>query len=190
VAIPLRVHVHEVGPRDGLQECGVAEIGLGDTTGMANPAHVGRLRATLRDRFLSARFTLRFHDTRGMGLANILAGLEAGMDALIAVARRVQEVACRKLESRVLAAGEVLDLAAASAAPRRAGSTSSRSPSGARTLHGSPVCRRRTSPRQGDEADRVADALVREGVIRADAARAALEELRRVARADQGRSSK
>ena len=63
-----------------LLELGVVEIGLGDTTGMANPAGVTRTCARLRERFPAARFNLHFHDTRGMGLACVLAGLAAGMD--------------------------------------------------------------------------------------------------------------
>ena len=65
-----------------LLEMGVVEIGLGDTTGMANPVHVERLCTRLRDAYPDARFNLHFHDTRGMGLANVVAGLRAGIDTL------------------------------------------------------------------------------------------------------------
>jgi hydroxymethylglutaryl-CoA lyase len=63
-----------------LLELGIAEIGLGDTTGMANPVHVERLCTALRRRHPHARLNLHLHDTRGMALANVLAGLRAGVD--------------------------------------------------------------------------------------------------------------
>jgi hydroxymethylglutaryl-CoA lyase len=53
-------------------------ITLADTTGMANPRQVGDLvRAALR-LIAPAQLTLHFHNTRGMGLANVLAAYEAG----------------------------------------------------------------------------------------------------------------
>jgi hydroxymethylglutaryl-CoA lyase len=65
-----------------LVAAGAQEIGFGDTTGMANPAQV-------RDYFPAARaalgdeveLTAHFHNTRGQGLANVLAALEAGVDS-------------------------------------------------------------------------------------------------------------
>lgn len=59
---------------------GVAGITLCDTTGMAHPAQVAALCRTFRDRFPVAMATLHLHNTRGMGLANALAGVEAGVD--------------------------------------------------------------------------------------------------------------
>ncbi|MCE4225099.1 hydroxymethylglutaryl-CoA lyase [Methylobacterium sp. C25] len=57
---------------------GIEGITLADTTGMANPRQVGELvRATLRQ-VPAERLTLHFHDTRGLGLANVLAAREAG----------------------------------------------------------------------------------------------------------------
>jgi hydroxymethylglutaryl-CoA lyase len=59
---------------------GIAEIGLADTTGMANPLQVERTVARVLDRLGDrARFSLHFHNTRGMGLANAVAGLRAGI---------------------------------------------------------------------------------------------------------------
>jgi hydroxymethylglutaryl-CoA lyase len=63
-----------------LRDAGAQEIGFGDTTGMANPAQV-------RDYFPAARealggeveLTAHFHNTRGQGLANVLAALDAGV---------------------------------------------------------------------------------------------------------------
>jgi hydroxymethylglutaryl-CoA lyase len=59
---------------------GVAGITLCDTTGMAHPAQVAALCRTFRGRFPEAVLTLHLHNTRGMGLANALAAVEAGVD--------------------------------------------------------------------------------------------------------------
>jgi hydroxymethylglutaryl-CoA lyase len=134
-----------------LQEAGAQEVGFGDTTGMANPRQV-------RDFFTAARrslgaqveLTAHFHNTRGQGLANVLAALEVGVEsfessfgelggcpvpagatgniasedlvsmlhemgietgielpALLACARRVQELLGRQLGSHTLVAGAV-----------------------------------------------------------------------------------
>jgi hydroxymethylglutaryl-CoA lyase len=134
-----------------LRDAGAQEIGFGDTTGMANPRQV-------REFFTNARgalgegveLTAHFHNTRGQGLANVLAALEAGiesfessfgelggcpvpagatgniatedlvsmlhemgietgidLDALLACARRVQEILGRPLGSHTLVAGPV-----------------------------------------------------------------------------------
>jgi hydroxymethylglutaryl-CoA lyase len=61
-------------------ERGVAGITLCDTTGMAHPAQVAALCQTFRGRFPEAVLTLHLHNTRGMGLANALAAVEAGVD--------------------------------------------------------------------------------------------------------------
>lgn len=59
---------------------GIARISLCDTTGMANPAQVQEVFATVRNRWPDLRVTAHFHNTRGMGLANALAALESGVD--------------------------------------------------------------------------------------------------------------
>ena len=63
-----------------LRDAGASEIGFGDTTGMANPAQVREFfpaaRAALGD---DVRLTAHFHNTRGQGLANVLAALDAGV---------------------------------------------------------------------------------------------------------------
>lgn len=63
-----------------VRDLGVRGITLADTTGMANPAQVERVVS--RARALASRtiFTLHFHNTRGMGLANVGAALRAGAD--------------------------------------------------------------------------------------------------------------
>jgi hydroxymethylglutaryl-CoA lyase len=63
-----------------LRDAGAQEIGFGDTTGMANPAQVREFfpaaRAALGD---EVELTAHFHNTRGQGLANVLAALDAGV---------------------------------------------------------------------------------------------------------------
>jgi hydroxymethylglutaryl-CoA lyase len=63
-----------------LIDAGAQEIGFGDTTGMANPAQVREFfpaaRAALAD---AVELTAHFHNTRGQGLANVLAALDAGV---------------------------------------------------------------------------------------------------------------
>jgi hydroxymethylglutaryl-CoA lyase len=133
-----------------LRDAGAQEIGFGDTTGMANPRQVGKLFTLWRDELPGAELTAHFHNTRGQGLANVLAALEAGidsyessfgelggcpvpagatgniasedlvsmlqemgietgidLDALVACARRAQEVLGRPLGSHTLVAGPV-----------------------------------------------------------------------------------
>src|ERR1700716_3612714 len=134
-----------------LREAGAQEGGFGDTTGMANPLQV---RGFFADATASlageVELTAHFHNTRGQGLANVLAALEAGVEsfessfgelggcpvpagatgniatedlvsmlhemgvetgidlpALLACARRVQEILGRPLGSHTLVAGPV-----------------------------------------------------------------------------------
>lgn len=58
---------------------GVRHISLGDTTGMATPRLVDTGVAAIRGRFPELEIALHFHNTRGIGLANVLAGLELGI---------------------------------------------------------------------------------------------------------------
>jgi hydroxymethylglutaryl-CoA lyase len=64
-----------------LAEAGAAEVGFGDTTGMANPLQVGEFFQLARDVLPDVELTAHFHNTRGQGLANVLAALEAGVDS-------------------------------------------------------------------------------------------------------------
>ncbi|HEX5853373.1 MAG TPA: hydroxymethylglutaryl-CoA lyase [Solirubrobacteraceae bacterium] len=134
-----------------LRDAGAQEVGFGDTTGMANPRQVREL-FTAADARLGAEveLTAHFHNTRGQGLANALAALEAGvrsfessfgelggcpvpagatgnvatedlvsmlhemgidtgvdLEALLACARRAQEILGRPLGSHTLVAGPV-----------------------------------------------------------------------------------
>ncbi|MDX6607142.1 MAG: hydroxymethylglutaryl-CoA lyase [Solirubrobacterales bacterium] len=61
---------------------GCEEVAFGDTTGMANPRQVGEFFAAARDRLADTELTAHFHNTRGQGLANVLAALEQGIDSL------------------------------------------------------------------------------------------------------------
>jgi hydroxymethylglutaryl-CoA lyase len=134
-----------------LRDAGAQEIGFGDTTGMANPRQVREFfdaaKGQLGDEL---ELTAHFHNTRGQGLANVLAALDAGIDsfessfgelggcpvpagatgniatedlvsmlhemgietgidlpALLACARRVQEILGRPLGSHTIVAGPV-----------------------------------------------------------------------------------
>jgi len=63
-----------------LRDAGAQEVGFGDTTGMANPRQVGELFALWREGLGGeVELTAHFHNTRGQGLANVLAALEAGV---------------------------------------------------------------------------------------------------------------
>ncbi|MBK9114453.1 MAG: hydroxymethylglutaryl-CoA lyase [Betaproteobacteria bacterium] len=133
---------------DAYARLSVDRLTLGDTTGMATPPTVARLVAAIRDRFPALRIALHFHNTRGVGLANVMVGLDLGirefesslgglggcpfapgatgnvctedlvylleesgfatgvdLDALIAVARRVEQVIGRPLPGQVMKAG-------------------------------------------------------------------------------------
>ncbi len=137
-----------------LRDAGAQEIGFGDTTGMANPRQVRgffeKAAGELGGGDEPVELTAHFHNTRGQGLANVLAALEAGVQsfessfgelggcpvpagatgniatedlvsmlhemgvetgidlgALLACARRVQEVLGRPLGSHTLVAGPV-----------------------------------------------------------------------------------
>jgi hydroxymethylglutaryl-CoA lyase len=134
-----------------LRDYGAQEIGFGDTTGMANPAQVGVFFALARETLgESVELTAHFHNTRGAGLANAFAALQAGvtsfessfgelggcpvpagatgniasedlvsmlhemgfetgidLEALLACARRAQEILGRPLGSHTLVAGPV-----------------------------------------------------------------------------------
>jgi hydroxymethylglutaryl-CoA lyase len=63
-----------------LIDAGAQEVGFGDTTGMANPAQVRAFFEQAHDA-LDVELTAHFHNTRGQGLANVLAALEAGVDS-------------------------------------------------------------------------------------------------------------
>jgi hydroxymethylglutaryl-CoA lyase len=134
-----------------LRDAGAQEIGFGDTTGMANPRQVREFFTDARESLGDGvELTAHFHNTRGQGLANVLAALEAGVEsfessfgelggcpvpagatgniatedlvsmlhemdidtgidlpALLACARRAQEILGRPLGSHTLVAGPI-----------------------------------------------------------------------------------
>jgi hydroxymethylglutaryl-CoA lyase len=60
-------------------DSGADAIALSDTTGMGNPLSVKRLSEKTRKLSRGLRVILHLHDTRGLGLANLLAGMESGI---------------------------------------------------------------------------------------------------------------
>jgi hydroxymethylglutaryl-CoA lyase len=134
-----------------LRDAGAQEVGFGDTAGMANPRQVREFFTRARESLgEGVELTAHFHNTRGQGLANVLAALAAGvrsfessfgelggcpvpagatgniatedlvsmlhemgietgidLEALLACARRVQEILGRPLGSHTLVAGPV-----------------------------------------------------------------------------------
>lgn len=74
-----RARVFSIARR--LADAGAEEVGFGDTTGMANPLQVREFFAAARDALAGVELTAHFHNTRGQGLANVLAALEAGVES-------------------------------------------------------------------------------------------------------------
>jgi hydroxymethylglutaryl-CoA lyase len=65
-----------------LRDAGAQEIGFGDTTGMANPRQVRGFFTAAREALgAEVELTAHFHNTRGQGLANVLAALEVGCES-------------------------------------------------------------------------------------------------------------
>jgi hydroxymethylglutaryl-CoA lyase len=136
-----------------MAELGVRSVSLGDTTGMATPLVVSAVCAAIRGASPDTEITLHFHNTRGIGLANVLNGLQIGitkyeaavgglggcpfapgatgnvctedlvyflhelgietgidLDALIGIARRVEQLLGRSLPGQVMKAGPRLKL--------------------------------------------------------------------------------
>jgi hydroxymethylglutaryl-CoA lyase len=71
--------VFEIARR--LAAAGAVEVGFGDTTGMANPAQVRAFFERAAAELPEVELTAHFHNTRGQGLANVLAALEAGCES-------------------------------------------------------------------------------------------------------------
>jgi len=63
-----------------VEDLGATGVTLCDTTGMAYPSQVAQLVSTFKARYPETELTLHFHNTRGMGLANVLASIDAGAD--------------------------------------------------------------------------------------------------------------
>jgi hydroxymethylglutaryl-CoA lyase len=65
-----------------MAECGVDEIGLSDTSGYANPTQVRRLFRRLHTELGDKAGGAHFHNTRGQGLANVVAALDVGVTTI------------------------------------------------------------------------------------------------------------
>ena len=63
-----------------MMQTGISTISYGDTTGMGTPRRVTELVEALRGALPNLTINMHFHDTRGTGLANVLAALELGVD--------------------------------------------------------------------------------------------------------------
>jgi hydroxymethylglutaryl-CoA lyase len=76
--VPLQ-RVFEIARR--LVAAGAVEVGFGDTTGMANPLQVAEFFWKAAEELPGVERTAHFHNTRGQGLANVFAALQAGVDS-------------------------------------------------------------------------------------------------------------
>ncbi|MEN6566272.1 MAG: hydroxymethylglutaryl-CoA lyase [Veillonellales bacterium] len=63
----------------GFLKLGITELSLSDTTGMANPRQVFELASHMIQTFPQVKWVMHFHNTRDMALANIVAGIQAGI---------------------------------------------------------------------------------------------------------------
>lgn len=75
-AVPIE---NTVRVTESLLEMGVYEVSIGDTIGVATPKQVHETLATLVKEFTTERLAAHFHDTRGTGLANVVAALQEGI---------------------------------------------------------------------------------------------------------------
>jgi hydroxymethylglutaryl-CoA lyase len=69
--------LHEIAAATGGE---IAVLNLADTMGWADPALIEKTVTAVRARFANARIGLHLHDTRGLGIANVYAGLRNGVD--------------------------------------------------------------------------------------------------------------
>lgn len=65
-----------------IAEASPVEVALADTIGVGNPAHVSRLVTRVRDAIGPIPVRVHFHNTRGTGLANVWAAVEAGASVI------------------------------------------------------------------------------------------------------------
>jgi hydroxymethylglutaryl-CoA lyase len=63
-----------------VEDMGAHGVSLCDTTGMAHPGQVTALTRAFRERWPGTELTLHFHNTRGLGFANVLAAIDGGAD--------------------------------------------------------------------------------------------------------------
>jgi len=62
------------------RDLGMTGVGLGDTTGMATPILVAERCRHLKEHVPEQPIALHFHNTRGIGLVNVMAGLAEGIE--------------------------------------------------------------------------------------------------------------
>lgn len=62
-------------------DMGVRELSIADSVGLGNPKRVASTMTRLRSELPEIAFSLHLHDTRGLGLANVVAALQVGIDA-------------------------------------------------------------------------------------------------------------
>lgn len=68
-----------LGAAEKMVQTGVEEISLADTTGMATPLSVKKMIRRFSQEFPNVNLSLHLHDTRGLGVANMWTGYEAGI---------------------------------------------------------------------------------------------------------------
>lgn len=61
------------------EKMGIKEVSLADTTGMANPKQVYDMLGQLQEAFKDVTFSMHFHNTRGLAIANTVSALEQGV---------------------------------------------------------------------------------------------------------------
>jgi hydroxymethylglutaryl-CoA lyase len=66
---------------EAMVSAGADSVSLADTTGMGNPVQIRRLVRRIQEHLPGLKLSLHLHDTRGLGLANILAAYEVGVSA-------------------------------------------------------------------------------------------------------------
>ena len=64
-----------------LLDFGCYDVSLGDTIGVGHPLQVKEILGLLRAQFDLSSFSMHFHDTRGLAVANVMASLEEGMNS-------------------------------------------------------------------------------------------------------------
>ena len=67
---------------DRLLSIGIREITLADSAGLGNPRQVYEICRAIRTRFPQGIFGLHIHDTKGLGMVNVLAGIQAGFEII------------------------------------------------------------------------------------------------------------
>jgi hydroxymethylglutaryl-CoA lyase len=70
--------VSELGHR--FVAMGVTELSIADSVGLGNPVQIAKTMARLRSELDGIDLSLHLHDTRGLGLANVVAAMEVGID--------------------------------------------------------------------------------------------------------------